>query len=114
MTAWLADITFGMVLVVGCLGIFGFMLVAAWGDRNSARHPEGRAGMLRDSLLGIAPLAPMLAMISLGAFQTQLRDEAWWTPVLLGLAVAGAVASFAPPMRRARQRLEGLRRYPPQ
>ena len=74
-------------------------------------HPGGRKGRLRDELLVVGPVAPMLIMIATGGFLPDLRDQSWWFPVLVTVAVIGFAASFlVPSVRRARARVEALRK----
>ena len=111
MTELFADITLGTVIVAGLVMIGGVIFVANMNDPRNAMHPGGRMGRLRDELLVVGPVAPMLAMIAMGGFVPDLRDQSWWFPVMVIAAVLGIAASFlVPPVRRARQRVEALRK----
>ena len=111
MTELFANITLGAVIVAGLLMFGGVIFVANMNDPRNRMHPGGRMGRLRDELLVVGPVAPMLAMIAMGGFVPDLRDQSWWFPVLLIAAVLGFAASFLlPPVRSARQRVEALRK----
>ena len=111
MTGMFADITVGAVIVAGLLMFCGVILVANMNDPRNAMHPGGRMGRLRDELLTVGPMAPFLVMIAAGGLFPDLRDGAWWFPVLLAASIIGLAASFlAPPVRRARARVEALRK----
>lgn len=111
MAALLADITLGTVIVAGLVMIAGVIFAANMNDPRNVMHPGGRMGRLKDELLVVGPVAPMLAMIAMGGFVPDLRDQSWWFPVLVIAAFLGFAASFlVPPVRRARQRVEALRK----
>ena len=111
MTALLADITLGAVIVIGLLMFGGVVLVANFNDPRNAMHPGGRMGRLRDEFLVISVLAPFLLMVCAGAMFPELRRADWWFPVFVTAAVVGFALGFlAPPVRRARQRVEALRK----
>ena len=111
MTALIADITLGMVIVIGLLMFGGVMFVANMNDPRNAMHPGGRMGRLRDELLVASTIAPFLVMVAGGAFVPSLREANWWMPVFVVVAVTGFAASFlVPSVRRARQRVEALQK----
>ena len=111
MTELFADITLGAVIVIGLLMFGGVIFVANMNDPRNAMHPGGGKGRMLDELLVIGPVAPALIMIAGGGFLPDLRDQDWWFPVLVTAAVIGFVATFLlPPVRRARARVEALRK----
>jgi hypothetical protein len=110
-TGLFADITLGAVIVIGLLMIGGVLFVANVNDPRNALHPNGRMGRLRDELLVVSTIAPFLVMVTGGAVLPSLREANWWMPVFFVVAVTGLAASFlVPPVRRARQRVEALRK----
>ena len=111
MTGLIADITLGMVIVIGLLMFGGVILVANMNDPRNAMHPGGRRGRLLDELLVTSTIAPFLLMVTGGAFLPSLREANWWMPVFVIVAVGGFAASFlVPSVRRARQRVEALQK----
>jgi hypothetical protein len=114
MTAMLADVLFWTVVLVAGVAIVAFLVLAAVTAPKAKRHPEGWRGSLRDELIALAPLAPFLVLVVVGAVANELRDQTWWTWVLYGLAAAGLAANFLPVVRRARARLTALQRSPAQ
>ncbi|WP_425989828.1 hypothetical protein [Brevundimonas sp. TWP2-3-2] len=111
MTELFANITLSAVVIAGLLMIGGVIFVANMNDPRNAMHPGGRKGRMLDEVLVVGPLAPLLVMITVGGFLPDLRDAAWWFPILLGLSIIGFAASFLlPPVRRARKRVEALRK----
>ena len=111
MTELFANITLSTVVIAGLLMIGGVIFVANMNDPRNAMHPGGRKGRMLDEVLVVGPLAPLLVMITVGGFLPDLRDAAWWFPILLGLSIIGFAASFLlPPVRRARARVEALRK----
>ena len=111
MTELFANITLSAVVIAGLLMIGGVIFVANMNDPRNAMHPGGRKGRMLDEVLVVDPLAPLLVMITVGGFLPDLRDAAWWFPILLGLSIIGFAASFLlPPVRRARARVEALRK----
>jgi hypothetical protein len=113
-TELMSNVSFSVMLAGGMLLFGGGVLVANLNDQRNVMHPGGRSGRLRDELLVMGPIAPLLLMILGGAIAPHLRDASWWFPVLLGLAITGFAVSFSPPGRRARARLQALKGSPPQ
>lgn len=109
-----ADITLALVIGLGAIAIVGVLALAEWTSPKSLRHPEGRRGRIRDDLIVLAPMAPFLAMVLTGAFQPDLREQAWWTAAMFSAAGIGLIAQLLPIVRRARQRVSALHRYPSQ
>ena len=110
----LADISFGAAVVVGIVLISGFLLVANLRDTRNARHPGGARGRLRDEMIVLGPVVPMLAFSLLGAVRPELRDADWWLPALVVVVVFVGAGVFLPTVRHARARLTALRGEPSQ
>ena len=111
MTELFANITLSAVVIAGLLMMGGVIFVANMNDPRNAMHPGGRMGRLRDEFLVMSAIAPWLVMVVVGWALPSLRETSWWLPVFVTLAVAGFAASFLlPPVRRARKRVEALRK----
>ena len=109
----LANISFGAALVAGIVLISGFLLVANLRDTRNARHPGGARGRLRDEMIVLGPVVPMLALLTVGAFRPEVRDADWWLAALVAVTLLVGV-SLTPVVRRARARLSALRWEPAQ
>ena len=114
MTEFFADLGFVVAVTAGLLAFFGVSALAAWTSPKSLRHPDGRAGRFRDEMIALGPLAPFLVLVLTGAFQPDMREQAWWTASMFSVAGAGLLAHLLPVVRRARQRVSALHRYPSQ
>ena len=110
----IADIGWAAMVGVGLLLVGGLVMIANLYDPRNARHPSGRMGRLRDELLVIGTLLPMLAMVVAGALAPGLRDADMWTPVFFAVAIAGLGASFLPAFTSARRRIAKLHSRPRQ
>lgn len=106
------------VLVSLCViaaGIFllALVIVEFATEARAARHSGGRVGLIKDNLLILMPSVGPLSMIAVGSLTSLDDTPAWlwaWGFVLVGVIVWSAM----PVVRRARQRLNLVHRYPPQ
>ncbi|CAN5447861.1 hypothetical protein BH10PSE1_BH10PSE1_27150 [soil metagenome] len=94
--------------------VVGFVALAMGTDRIADRSPAERSAVLKDKALTLAPAA--LFMAWLGA--TFFAHDYLTTPIRIAFLAFFVVATFAwsslPVVKRARERLKSLRRYPSQ
>lgn len=109
-----AVISYGAAVAVGIMLIGGFLFVANIRDARNARHPGGARGRLRDEMIVLGPVVPMLGFLTVGAFRPELRGAEWWLPALVVFWVFVGGSVFLPAVRRARARLTALRGEPAQ
>ena len=106
------------ILVTLCVIAAGIMLLVLLGvgfatEAKVARHSGGRVGLIKDNLLLLGPAIVPLSMIAVGSLTSLDDTSAWlwvWGVVLVGVIVWNAL----PVVRRARQRLNLVHRFPPQ
>ena len=114
MTGFLADVTFGAVLLMGTVAVAGVLFLGQLTDARNAAHPWGFAGRLRDEAMTAGPIWLFLILQSAGLAFDSLHDTVWWFPVLFSLLGLALLGRILPPVRRAKDRLDALKWRPSQ